>query len=143
MNDQSNQEIWKGVYNIPDEEIWNMRKCQVHVIILKEDDFTQEFRTAGYLHNLLDEPLPGSVVWMGFSCKDKLYGSTKATARRRDGPSPTRPPIRMNSTRTNWMRKQFISCWNIISCRYIMNGKKKTIRKQDGWEYSSRCQPQK
>ena len=26
MNDQSNQEIWKGVYNIPDEEIWNMRK---------------------------------------------------------------------------------------------------------------------
>ena len=29
----------------------------------------------------------------------------------------------------NWMRKQFISCWNIISCRYIMNGKKKTIRK--------------
>lgn len=23
MNDQSNQEIWKGVYNIPDEEIWN------------------------------------------------------------------------------------------------------------------------
>ena len=48
---------------------------QVHVIILKEDDFTQEFRTAGYLHNLLDEPFClGSVVWMGFSCKDKLYG---------------------------------------------------------------------
>ena len=36
-------------------------------------NFTGKFRTPGYFHDLLDQPLPGTVIGMGFACKDELY----------------------------------------------------------------------
>ena len=95
----------------PDVNPRNKMPCQVHVIILKEDDFTQEFRTAGYLHNLLDEPLPGSVVWMGFSCKDKLYGMFL---------------IVHNPRQTIQIGKQKMS--SFVSCKAPSEADKKSIR---------------
>ena len=33
----------------------------------------KKFRAPGYFHDLLDQSLPGTVIGMGFACKDELY----------------------------------------------------------------------
>ena len=55
FEDQSNPEAWKGIFNVPDEEIWNMRMTMKHKFInFVKRDFKEK-----WLKNQGD---PGSVV---------------------------------------------------------------------------------
>ncbi len=75
--DQSNPEMWKRVYNISDEEIWNLR---MHLKEKLVDYIKSEF-TDGWLKNqadpsrivtMLDEIKPGALI-IGFSRRFATY----------------------------------------------------------------------
>ena len=58
----------------PDVDTRYQATGQLHVIVLKENNLTQELGTAGNLDNLLDESLTGTVVRVSLTGKEELDG---------------------------------------------------------------------
>ncbi len=46
---------------------------QLHVVVLKEDNLTEEFRTTADFINLLDKSLTCTIVWVSLTCKEELH----------------------------------------------------------------------
>ena len=58
----------------PDIHAAHQPAGQLHVIILQEDDLTQELGTLAYLIDLLDKTLTCSIGRMSLTCIEELYG---------------------------------------------------------------------
>ncbi|MCH5242807.1 MAG: alpha-glucan family phosphorylase [Muribaculaceae bacterium] len=75
--DQSNPEAWKGIFNVPDEEIWNMRMTLKHKFInFVKRDFKEKWLKnqgdPGAVVNILEKINPNALI-IGFARRFATY----------------------------------------------------------------------
>ena len=107
----------KGVNDLVHMGSWSNKSGLDEMMDFYDDMLWQSFYAASLSPSYLNrqpygsEPLPGSVVWMGFSCKDKLYGMFLTVH---------------NPRQTIQIGKQKMS--SFVSCKAPSEADKKSIR---------------
>lgn len=77
FNDQSNPEMWKGIFNVPDEDIWNMRMTMKNKFInfVKKDFKEKWLKNQGdptEVMKIVDKINPNSLI-IGFARRFATY----------------------------------------------------------------------
>ena len=57
----------------PDINSGHQTTGQLHIVVFKEDDLTQEFRTLRDLNDSLDQSLTCTIVRVSLTCEEELY----------------------------------------------------------------------